>query len=483
MGIAYIDIKRVFDVKTAFTGERLKLGQFGATTDTDELVIRRPDGTYRFISDYDDTELRDLVTGVEPPESVPQLTNLASDEAGDSITSEEIGVTGVLGIANGGTGADFSDASTGIVMLTTGIGGAARSLSINNPLPVNYGGSGAKRIIDAPWTIKEINIPHSFSNTEGQNPVKEAVLNYSMGFPVSTPYGNSVTVAITLNYANTAASDLALSVDFGEGVVLEGPMLYNRAPVTAGMIAGEHVRLLFQYENNLYSQETSWHLLNPVSGGSGNGGGGGGSASCVCDAPLDLSFNGTPVGPQYTPSGDPVGWDIQYNPFDFGGGGSVVDSTLFTLYTQYMTENSVGFTAAVAPVASWHTHDDPLGVPCAIDAQGRVWYHYTDSVNPNNGVSLASAPAWEFANYANSNSCVVFGVPGSALKRMIFIIPRTPNAGDVAFTALSDVQDYATTAIIPGISANTGVTVLFKLGDSALRFSQMSTSEVGWGNY
>ena len=49
-----VDVLRVCLNRNQFTGDRIRTRQFAYAQDTNELVIRRPDGQYRYIGNYDD---------------------------------------------------------------------------------------------------------------------------------------------------------------------------------------------------------------------------------------------------------------------------------------------------------------------------------------------------------------------------------------------------------------------------------------------
>lgn len=48
MATQYADVIRVFDIKANFTGDKIKVGQFGWSTDTKEFVCRDSSG-YTFV--------------------------------------------------------------------------------------------------------------------------------------------------------------------------------------------------------------------------------------------------------------------------------------------------------------------------------------------------------------------------------------------------------------------------------------------------
>jgi hypothetical protein len=63
MAVENKDVLRVMNPKSWFALENFKRRMLGATTDTDELVWRKPDGSYKFLGAYDDQGLRDLISG------------------------------------------------------------------------------------------------------------------------------------------------------------------------------------------------------------------------------------------------------------------------------------------------------------------------------------------------------------------------------------------------------------------------------------
>jgi len=56
------DVLRVFDVKAAFIGDRLRERMFGFAYDTRELVVKINNANY-FLSNFDDTTIRGMITG------------------------------------------------------------------------------------------------------------------------------------------------------------------------------------------------------------------------------------------------------------------------------------------------------------------------------------------------------------------------------------------------------------------------------------
>jgi len=79
-GTLHADVLRVFLNKNEFDSNRIKLRQFGYATDTDEIVIRRPDGQYRFIKNYDETAINNLINN--KAEQNHSHGNIASDGKG-----------------------------------------------------------------------------------------------------------------------------------------------------------------------------------------------------------------------------------------------------------------------------------------------------------------------------------------------------------------------------------------------------------------
>jgi len=65
METMYAKVQRDVDVEANFVGERLLRRQFGYTSDTNALVIRDANGSYHFIRNYDDTEIRQLIAAID----------------------------------------------------------------------------------------------------------------------------------------------------------------------------------------------------------------------------------------------------------------------------------------------------------------------------------------------------------------------------------------------------------------------------------
>jgi len=80
------DIIRVCKPKAWFTDEALRLGQWGWATNTKEIVVRMPDGSYHFISGYDDTSIRELISGLA--DSIRNIDDIYLKLTGGTLTGD-----------------------------------------------------------------------------------------------------------------------------------------------------------------------------------------------------------------------------------------------------------------------------------------------------------------------------------------------------------------------------------------------------------
>jgi len=80
------DVIRVSKPKEWFIEDALRIGQWGWAADTKEIVVRMPDGSYYFISGYDDTGIRELINDLA--NNVQNLDEIYLKLTGGTLTGD-----------------------------------------------------------------------------------------------------------------------------------------------------------------------------------------------------------------------------------------------------------------------------------------------------------------------------------------------------------------------------------------------------------
>jgi len=131
METQYAKVLRDVDLEANFVGERLMPRQFGYASDTGALVIRGDNGAYRFVRNYDDAELRNLIAAAGSGGGFVSANGTCGDAA--NVAAKTSAIAGFVRRTGAIVGISFTYANTA----------SAPTLNVNSTgaASIRYGGS------------------------------------------------------------------------------------------------------------------------------------------------------------------------------------------------------------------------------------------------------------------------------------------------------------------------------------------------------